>query len=153
MRGFFPFSTTFFPANRPLAFKPDKANLKGSANPTDKTDMTGISSQFELLNKAIHFTEVNHQVISQNIANVNTPNYRTLELSFEQLLQQIEGNPPAGDGELKPVQAPGLNTRSDGNNVDLDRELAQLKKNSLSHQTLLQLAGAKMRVIQQAIRG
>ncbi len=115
--------------------------------------MTGISSQFELLNKAIHFTEVNHQVISQNIANVNTPNYRTLELSFEQLMQQIEGNPLAGDGELKPVQASGLNTRSDGNNVDLDRELAQLKKNSLSHQTLLQLAGAKMRVIQQAIRG
>ena len=153
MHGFFPFSTTFSPANWPLAFKPDKADLKGPADPTDKTDMTGISSQFELLNKAIHFTELNHQVISQNIANVNTPNYQTLELSFEQLLQQIEGNPSAGDGELKPVQASGLPPRSDGNNVDLDRELAQLKKNSLSHQTLLQLAGAKMRVIQRAIRG
>ncbi len=126
------------------------SRLKRKHRVTDKDDMTGISSQFESIQKALDYAEQNHRVISQNVANVNTPNYKTQELSFQQLLE-------AGDSDratnFTPQLVEGLSERSDGNNVDLDRELASLKKNALSHQTLLQLMGSKMRIMRQAISG
>ena len=93
-------------------------------------------------------------MISQNLANVNTENYQAVQLSFEQLLTQREKNITA-DGslpEFEPTLTPGLSARSDGNNVDMDAEVGNLKKNTLIHQTLIQLIGAKFDTMKAAIR-
>ena len=116
--------------------------------------MTGSSSQIRLLSNAIEFTNQNHRVISQNLANVNTPDYHARQLSFEQLLAQGENNATA-DGKLpefKPTDREGLPARSDGNNVDMDAEVGNLRKNTLIHQTLIQLIGAKFDTMKAAIR-
>jgi len=118
--------------------------------------MNGMTSQYQLLSNAIEFANQNHRAISQNLANVNTPNYEAQQLSFEQFLKQVETS-PANEGEmlrnLKLENTPGLAYRSDGNNVDLDRELANLKKNDLAHQTLTQLLGSQIKIMKKAISG
>ena len=116
--------------------------------------MTIHSSQIELLSRALEFAQQNHRVISQNIANVNTPNYQTRELSFDAMLKVIERDSDSSKPlVLETRLTEGLPIRMDGNNVDLDREIASLKRNELIFQTLSQLMGARFDLMKAAIRG
>ena len=59
------------------------------------------------------------KLVSSNIANADTPGYKTQDFDFQTSLQSmLNGGMPQQDG----VQ--GLETKNDGNNVDLDRESA-----------------------------
>ena len=117
--------------------------------------MTDISQHFNGLSQAIQFAHESHRVTGQNLANVNTPQYKTQEISFQQFLSNIE----SGSGSMSDIAAlkvrdvNGLAQRADGNNVDLDRELAVLKKNAMAYQTLTQLLGSKMGIIQRSMTG
>ena len=118
--------------------------------------MTDISQHFHTLGAAIQFAHESHRATGQNLANVNTPNYKTKELPFEQLLSQLEN--PDSDGlttadTYQLQDTSGLAERVDGNNVDLDRELAMMKKNTMAYQMLTQLLGSKMGIIQRSISG
>lgn len=114
--------------------------------------MTGIVQHFDTLAKAIQFAERAHRTTGQNLANLNTPGYRALEVPFDQLLSKIENKPDALEKYVV-QEVEGLEVRTNGNNVDLDRELAMLKKNTLAYQTLTQLLGSKMGILKQAING
>jgi flagellar basal-body rod protein FlgB len=118
--------------------------------------MTDISQHFHALGAAIQFAHESHRATGQNLANVNTPNYKTKELPFEQLLNQLDNPDSSGTIDVSSFQlkeTPGLAERVDGNNVDLDREMAMMKKNALAYQTLTQLLGSKMSIIQRSISG
>lgn len=108
-----------------------------------------------LLGNALKHSEQNHSVVSQNIANVNTPGYRTNQLSFEHFLKKVsDGSAEHAFLENQPVtRVEGLMERADGNNVDIDQQLAALKKNSLLFQTYSQLLAAKMSTYRKAISG
>lgn len=117
--------------------------------------MSGIPSQFDLLGRAIEFAQQNHQVISQNLANANTPGYQARQLSFEQFLehadskQKLAGDVPQFHVDFVPDSPP----REDGNTVDLDTQLGNMKKNELAYQTLNQLLGTKISMMRTAIKG
>ncbi|PJJ73293.1 flagellar basal-body rod protein FlgB [Diaminobutyricimonas aerilata] len=60
------------------------------------------------------------RAIANNIANVNTPNYRAKRVAFEDALAR---SVRAGDGDVAPTTQRSLEpTRLDGNNVNLDTE-------------------------------
>lgn len=116
--------------------------------------MTDISQHFNTLSQAIQFAHENHRVTGQNLANVNTPKYQTQELSFEHFLSTIKNGGTSHDvTSLKVSDVQGLAQRTDGNNVDLERELAMLKKNAMAYQTLTQLLGSKMGIMQRSMTG
>jgi flagellar basal-body rod protein FlgB len=115
--------------------------------------METINSQFDLLGRLIRASEMRQRVISNNLANVNTPNYRRLDVDFEaQLAQELEGR---GFGEATPeiFETPGLQTKADGNNVDVDREIGQLNKNAMLSQAYIQLLGHNLAQMRLAIEG
>jgi len=109
------------------------------------------TANFNYLPRAMTAATIRHEVISNNIANVNTPNFRKSVVNFEDLLaREIYGEEP--DGKLKPVRThdkhlpfvplkfhaePTINQdttnimRVDNNNVDIDIEMATLAKNQL----------------------
>jgi len=100
----------------------------------------------DLLGSAINASEKNHRVVSQNIANVNTPGYKTKRLDFERLLEQLQ-SPDQRDlsGEELPVKdVTGLEERVDGNNVNLEQEVATLKENALSFQAYAHLLASRV---------
>jgi flagellar basal-body rod protein FlgB len=150
------------PLSEPACGDPQFELIHSSLKPylAEPNYMTDISQHFQSLSLAIEFARENHRVIGQNLANVNTPGYKTAELSFEDLLSKIEGgNQRAaipGDADsihFETHETADLPVRSDGNNVDMDREVARLKKNSLAYQTLTQLLGSKIGMLQRAING
>ena len=115
--------------------------------------MTGLFSQLNLLGNAIHGANEHHRVLSQNIANVNTPGYKTQRVDFDQLIQLLES--PDGSRELingiESQMVEGLAERIDGNNVNLEREVSQLKKNALMFQAYAQLMSSKLDLMRQAM--
>lgn len=117
--------------------------------------MTGLPSQYYLISNALRATEQSHRVVSQNIANVNTPGYQSRKLSFEEFQKRITAG--LADQEMMPELpielTQGLVARADGNNVDIDKQLADLKKNSLLHQTYTHLLASKMSTARRAITG
>ena len=108
-----------------------------------------------LLGNALRHSEHNHRVVSQNIANVNTPGYRTQQLSFDDFMKKVADGSAEHSvlGSLPVTRVEGLMERADGNNVDIDQQLASLKKNSLMFQTYSQLLAAKMSTYRKAITG
>lgn len=116
--------------------------------------MSGIFYQIDLLGSALGATERNHRVVSQNIANVNTPGYKTKRLEFEAMLEQLQqadGQPPPE--ELPLVDAEGLTARLDGNNVHLEKEVGDLKKNAIAYQAYTQLLASRLSTMRRAISG
>jgi len=89
-----------------------------------------------------------HAAISDNIANVNTPGYKRKVVPFEAALARVvqEKVPECGAAPCPPIRpfVPPIvrdtrtMARADGNNVDIEREMAQLAENTLRYETLIQ---------------
>ncbi len=128
-------------------------------SPADADDMQSLNSQFDLLGRLIDATEVRHRAISNNIANVNTPNYRRMDVEFEQQLARELSRQEHTNGsslitaQPEMVVTPGLTARADGNNVDIDREIGQLNKNAMLQQTYVQLLSTYLEQMRLAIQG
>src|SRR5262245_35188310 len=100
----------------------------------DTTGMSVTPSQFGLLAKLLDAVALRHRAIAQNVANVNTPGYRRLDVSFEDALaQELRTHPESQATTLKPnvIEQGGGPERADGNNVDIDAEMGRLSKNAL----------------------
>lgn len=118
--------------------------------------MDPLGGQFDLLTQLLSASELRQQVVSANIANVNTPHYRQLEVSFEdQLASVLKQSPQRGASAVTPriQETAGLTSRQDGNNVNLDEQIGQMNRNALLQQTYLQLMGVELSMMQRAIRG
>ena len=109
----------------------------------------------EMLGSALNATEKGHRVVSQNIANVNTPGYKTKRLEFEKLLAQMHsGNMEEAPNAALPIEeVSGLEERADGNNVNLEKEVAELKKNALEFQAFSHLLASRVSTMRRAISG
>ena len=92
--------------------------------PTGNRTGTGFfvfdSITLSALTSALDGLAERQRAIANNIANVNTPNYRAKRVAFEDALAR---SVRAGDGNVAPTTQRSLEpTRLDGNNVNLDTE-------------------------------
>ena len=90
------------------------------------------------------------QVIGSNIANVNTPAYQALMVEPHQVTS-LQQDVSASTYSIKPN--PELKSRIDGNNVNIDLELGQVRKASLKQRALTQLLSTKVRQMRLAMTG
>lgn len=88
------------------------------------------------------------KLVASNIANADTPGYRTRDLDFQAELESL-----IGDFGPRAVEVGGLPTRNDGNNVSLDRESRLLAENALRFSVASQLMRAQIRAVRAAIQG
>ena len=99
--------------------------------------------------------ELRHRVISHNLANVNTPGYRRLDVNFEQVMAEQTASKSTGGRATAPevIEEEGLAVRADGNNVDIDREVGELNQNAMLFQTYSQLLSSQFDMLRRATRG
>ncbi len=107
------------------------------------------------LEKGLDASWTRHQVILNNIANADTPGFKTSHVEFEdafkQALEQGDfaarktrkghmniGSPSVDDVPVQIVQDSNTTMRMDGNNVDIDHEMTELAKNNIYYDTLVQ---------------
>jgi flagellar basal-body rod protein FlgB len=119
--------------------------------------------------KALDASWLRNDVIAQNISNVDTPGYKRNDVSFEEKLGEamdkssfkgFRTDPrhiPIGGDSVDDIDisiTPDNNTlsmRLDGNNVDVDNEMANMAKNSIEYNTLIQGISAEYKKIMSAI--
>ena len=111
----------------------------------------GNLSIFSQLEHYLSLTNQRETVVSSNIANVDTPGYRTKDMDFQQELISAM-SAPAGDVPHAAVRdVSGLLERPDGNNVDIDREAMKLSQVQLQYQMGTQLMKGEFHQILSAI--
>jgi flagellar basal-body rod protein FlgB len=123
--------------------------------------MTQPTSLLSTLETYLKLTNTRAQAISANMANVDTPGYRTRDINFESELRRASATAPMEATEnnaavhFAPVvrEVPGLLERPDGNNVNLDREGLLLAESQLQYQLGVQLIKGQFHQILSAING
>lgn len=110
----------------------------------DVIGMIGITPQIELIQNQLSATSARHNIASQNIANVNTPGFKSMELASV-------GDPETGTETYESVESDRNSLRLDGNTVDIHHEMGVLKRNSLLHNVYTQVLASKLRQLERAI--
>lgn len=114
-----------------------------------------------ILEKALDAAWLRNEVISNNIANVDTPGYKRKTVKFEEFLNNELKNSKISKGQTK-LQSPDivvatdystLSYRSDGNNVDIENEMAELAANTLRYNVLVQKMNGDFQNLRRVIRG
>lgn len=113
---------------------------------------SGIYNYVNILDKAADAANLRNELLTNNIANVDTPNYKRKDLDFESVLQgELAGEKNLSiavknaNRELDTLDAQvytdnaSLSYRLDGNNVDINTEEARLAENQIKYQTLVDL--------------
>ena len=125
-------------------------------------------STYNLLKKALDASYMRQQAISNNIANINTPDYKAYRVVFEEELKKTMSSVPNvslkathlrhigvrnGEDEVEPklVKDNSPAMRNDGNNIDIDLEMANLAANQLLYNTLIQQTNQKLNVLHHVI--
>ncbi len=126
---------------------------------TDRSIMSALGRQLTV-------AVAKQSVAASNLANLDTPNYRTREVSFDEALSQAHARRrearrhPARSSHrsagrritARQLQdADGLPTRRDGNNVQLDRELLQMTRAAGDFTAAQTALSAKFRLVRYAI--
>ena len=109
--------------------------------------------------KMLDVSLLRHQAIASNLANVETPNYKRLDVSpsFEsELRQAVAGQNSAEISNLQPslaIDATSVSGRSDGNTVQLESEMMKLNQNTLENMLETQLVSGSLAKMRLAITG
>nr|WP_211075191.1 flagellar basal body protein [Pantoea sp. Ap-870] len=92
------------------------------------------------------------ELLTANLANVDTPNYQAKDIDFAAEMQRsLQKSSFTSSPEIQ-YRVP-YQPASDGNTVALDVEQAEFSKNSLDYQTSLQFLSSKFIGLKQAIEG
>ncbi|MGM0471514.1 MAG: flagellar basal body rod protein FlgB [Bacillota bacterium] len=125
------------------------------------------NSSISVLAKSLDGLQQRQQAISDNIANVDTPNYKRKRVDFKsQLKSQLNNdnlNLNATDGkhyssatnldemEFQTKVERNSKLRFDRNNVNIDQEMSKLAKNGLEYQAVSQLLSKQFRKLSNTV--
>lgn len=101
----------------------------------------------EGIERYMDLVALRQRLVSSNIANAETPNYRTKDVDFASEMQaMLDGDAP------KVTEPAGLAAKSDGNNVSMEREMRLLSENAIRFQIASSLLKTEVRQIKSAIQ-
>ena len=132
---------------------------------------TLFEGTISILQKTLNRGSLRHRVLTSNIANIDTPNYKAFEVIMEDVrqkkgglsgtLQLVRTEPRHLDGrrrlsedvKIKASEPLPFNLRADGNTVDLDRTMGKLAQNTIMYRTAAQLIRRKFQGLKNVIKG
>ena len=123
-----------------------------------------VDSGFQVLERLMQMTRMRHGILASNIANSDTPGYRARDVNFKTELkgQSLKlqttdsahmAAPKAGAGVQQEILLRPREPWADGNNVEVDVEVARMTENSLLYEASVRLLSIKMKMFRNAITG
>lgn len=126
------------------------------------------SSTVPMLQEVLQFTTKRHEVLAGNIANIDTPGYRTKDLNAEEFQEKLKEALEART-QQHGVLSPGLTHSRDGDkmrevreslnsilyhdesNVSLEQQVTQISKNQFMHNMAISIMTNQFRLLETAI--
>jgi flagellar basal-body rod protein FlgB len=136
--------------------------------------MNSDLAAFQLLENALRAAQLRQEVYANNIANMDTPGFKRSDVQFESLLQEALQRPQTASSDssvgtlpqqtgwnwsaalaVQPVVTTDSQTAVDnnGNNVDIDAEMAKLAENQVRYNALVQDVKSRFDRLRNAIEG
>lgn len=126
-----------------------------------------FSNTVSTLEHALNYSSAKQKVIAQNIANVDTPNYKAKDVSFKAAFDDAMGKSFQAnrsdtrhyDFSSRASSSAGMvikrnvSYNENGNSVDLDKEMADLATNQIYYNALTERINGKFNSLQTVIRG
>lgn len=128
-----------------------------------------LLSSTRVIEKSLDASALRNEIISNNIANIDTPGYKREQVSFEDILKnRIENNVLTGvKTNSRHISIGGnnvdeidiavsrdnnsTNMRIDGNNVDIEKEMSLLAQNSIKYNVMIDSLAGKYKNILSAL--
>ena len=114
------------------------------------------------MEKALDVAWKRNEIISENIANVDTPGYKRKDVQFEDYFNSELKNSRisklksrlSNDEDIRVVyDNRNYSYRLDGNNVDIEREMAIRAENTIRYYTLINRMSSQLNKIRTIIKG
>lgn len=102
------------------------------------------------LQSYLDVTATRESLIASNMANIDTPGYKTQDVDFSQALAAAEAGMDPSSAQYS---VNGLLERPDGNNVNLDRESFLMAQTQLQYSTGIALLRDEFSTLSMAING
>ncbi|WP_456271550.1 flagellar basal body rod protein FlgB [Bacillus sp. AK031] len=127
--------------------------------------MSLFSSTIQSLENGLNYSSTKQKIISQNIANVDTPNYKAKSVSFKNQLNDSVANLNTKITDPRHIQFSGRGANGitvsnrqfqynhNGNGVDIDKEMSDLASNQIYFNALTDRLNGKFNSLQSVIRG
>ncbi|MCZ0702556.1 flagellar basal-body rod protein FlgB [Natronobacillus azotifigens] len=129
--------------------------------------MSLFGSSITNLQHGLNYAALKNQTISNNIANVDTANYKAQNVQFKKILNQEmndgfkaqrthERHLDFGSGSARDFRiTTNRNTQynHNGNNVDIDKQMTELANNQIYYQALIERLNGNFNTLQTVIRG
>lgn len=126
-----------------------------------------FSNTIHSLEKALDYSALRQKVISNNIANVDTPNYKAQDVSFKNLLANETDNlmraNRTNEKHIEFTSSKRSNSpliakndtayNHNGNNVDIDKEMALLAENQIYYNAITQRISGKFNTLKTVVKG
>ena len=119
------------------------------------------------IGRGLNASWTKNEVISSNIANIDTPGYKKKEVTFGDLLngelsnlsslktthsRHLPGKNTGSENAIITTDLTTTNMRTDENNVNIDEEMSDLSKNQIYYNVLIQKASGEINKLQSVIR-
>lgn len=125
-----------------------------------------FSNTITALEKGLNYSALKQKVISNNIANVDTPNYKAKDVSFKHVFDQektkvigayrtnVRHIPfQSSPSNLPIVVQKNVQYNHNGNSVDLDKEMSSLATNQIYYNALIERISGKFNSLETVIKG
>jgi len=112
----------------------------------------GTTPMLQVLQGYLKVTTDRQQLVTSNMANVDTPGYHTRDIDFQSAMQQVINRDGAPQMEPASMEVANLPERPDGNNVNIDRESMMLSETQLQYQMGVQLIKEQFHELLTAIK-
>lgn len=108
------------------------------------------TSHLDMLERFLDLTTYRQQLVTSNVANVDTPGYRTRDIDFRHEFQRaMENMDISSHPAAREVR--GLLERPDGNNVNVDRESLLLAESQLQFRIGVDLIKKEFGMLKMAV--
>jgi flagellar basal-body rod protein FlgB len=126
-----------------------------------------FSNTFQSLENALNYSGSKQKVISQNLANSDTPNYKAKEVSknhyfqaeLDSAIQSYRTDErhlnfkSRGNGSSSIVTQQNVQYNNNGNSVDVDKEMTDLAANQIYYNAIADRLSGKFKSLETVIRG
>ena len=106
-----------------------------------------LSRLSDTLERYMDLLSARQKLVASNIANADTPGYKTRDIDFQSEFRSALGGAPPQSFEVA-----GLPVKNDGNNVSLDRESRLLAENDMRFNLASNLVRSEVQSIRAALQ-
>jgi flagellar basal-body rod protein FlgB len=117
--------------------------------------LDGLDNLMQFQTDALRLRSYRQELLSANIANADTPNYKAVDFDFAQALKSAVA---PGAGSMNTAEQP-LQYRTpaqsslDGNSVEMDAERAKFAENTIRYEAAMRVLSAQIKTMLSAIQG